>query len=132
MYIFSFSPRNQLPNHGLRVGDKDYWEMVPATSSTSLAPQFFAVEPADWPGSGGRRQVLLEDGNHHFKQQARCLSSSPRNQLQNLGLTAATSITRSQPPPPPAAAWRLRLCYRVCFTSFSEKYKFVSIHPWTC
>ena len=65
----SFSPRNQLPHPGLRVGDKDYWEMVPATSSTSLAPQFFAVEPADWPGSGGRRQVRLEDDNHHSKQQ---------------------------------------------------------------
>ena len=69
MCIFSFLPRNQLPHHGLRVGDKDYWEMVPATSSTSLVPQFLAVEPAAWPGSGGRQQVLLEDDNHHFKQQ---------------------------------------------------------------
>ena len=65
----SFSPRDQLPNHGLRAGDKYYWEMVPATSSISLAPQLFAVESAAWPGSGGRRQVLLEDDHQHFKQQ---------------------------------------------------------------
>ena len=48
MYIFSSSPRNQLPNHGLRAGDKYY--------------------SAAWPESGGRRQVLLEDDNHHFKR----------------------------------------------------------------
>ena len=46
MYIFSFSPRNQLPHHGLRVGGKYYWEMVPTTSSPSSPPQLFAVEPA--------------------------------------------------------------------------------------
>ena len=49
MYIFSSSPRNQPPNHGLCAGDK--------------------YHSAAWPESGGRRQVLLEDDNHHFKQQ---------------------------------------------------------------
>ena len=77
----SFSPKDQLPNHGLRAGDKYYWEMVPATSSTSLAPQLFAVEPAAWPGSGGRRLALLEDDNHYFKQQPDALVLPRGNQL---------------------------------------------------
>ena len=39
MYIFSSSPRNQLPNHGLRAGDKYYWQEVPATTSSNSEPQ---------------------------------------------------------------------------------------------
>ena len=45
MYIFSFSPRNQLPNHGLRAGDKFYWQEVPATTSSSSAPQLLTEGP---------------------------------------------------------------------------------------
>ena len=39
MYIFSSSPRNQLPNHGLCAGDKYYWQEVPATSSSNSEHQ---------------------------------------------------------------------------------------------
>ena len=101
MYIFSFLPRNQLPNHGLCTGDKYYWEMVPATSSTSLAPQFFAVEPADWPGSGGRRQVRLEDDNHHPKQQPGALALAEESAV----LTAAIKYRWKQATSTSLCSW---------------------------
>ena len=110
MNIFSFLPRNQLPNHGLLVGDKYYWKTIPATSSSSSAPQFFAEEPATWPGSGGRRQVLRQPPP---QAAAWCLSSLPRFQLLNPGLTAAISTAGSRLPLPHAAAGRLKLRYRV-------------------
>ena len=51
MNFFSFSPRNQLPNHGLTAGDKYYWKTVTTTSSSSSVPLFFAQEPAAKPWS---------------------------------------------------------------------------------
>ena len=39
MIIFSSSPRNQLPNHGLRAGDKYYWKPATSTSNSSSVPQ---------------------------------------------------------------------------------------------
>ena len=51
MYIFSSSPRNQLPNHGLRAGDKYYWQEVPATTSSNSEPQLLTEKPAAQPWS---------------------------------------------------------------------------------
>ena len=39
MIIFCSSPRNQLPNHGLRAGDKYYWKPATSTSNSSSVPQ---------------------------------------------------------------------------------------------
>ena len=39
MYIFSSSPRDQLPNHELRARGKYYWQEVPATTSSNSEPQ---------------------------------------------------------------------------------------------
>ena len=39
MYIFSSSPRNQLPNHGLRTRDQYHWKEIPASASSNAEPQ---------------------------------------------------------------------------------------------
>ena len=39
MYIFSSSPRDQLPNHELCATGKYYWQEVPTITSSSLEPQ---------------------------------------------------------------------------------------------
>ena len=61
MIIFSSSPRNQLPNHGRKAGDKfsvfpNKNQQIPltATSDSSSVSQLFTEELAAQPLSEGR------------------------------------------------------------------------------
>ena len=71
MIIFSSSPRNQLPNHGLRAGAKYGEKPETATSASSSVPQLFAEEPVAKPRSEGRCQVRCEARDHNLGQQLR-------------------------------------------------------------
>ena len=57
MIIFSASPRNQLPNHGRKAGDKfcvHPKKQQTATSDSSSVPQHFTEELAAQPRTEGR------------------------------------------------------------------------------
>ena len=86
MIIFSSSPRNQLPNHGLRAGDQYCRKPETATSNSSSVPQAGKLI-SDQTGTGRILVCLvfilsISSLVVYFIDAS---SSSPRNQLQNHG-----------------------------------------------
>ena len=79
MYIFSSSPRNQLPNHGLRTGDQYHWKEIPASASSNAeSQQLTGLGLCPASSTAGRRQPTPQAA-------AWCPSLSPKNQLSNFG-----------------------------------------------
>ena len=89
MYIFSSSPRNQLPNHGLQDGDHHRRRKIPATATSNSENQLLPRNQL--PNQGLR----AEDKYYWQEVPATTSSNSEPQQLTGLGLASGVKYVEN-------------------------------------